>query len=156
MLTKVLLYPMEALKKPVYLCAEIFDRKEKTKETNDGTIKAASFANKEDFIEFFINKACDFAINNNPDIEIIHPPSSNEDEDNYHTQHFKSKWAPISVDKKIRQYLFISCVPLDFWQSHQTNWPVFTCMARCILEVLALSGPSEWYFLSAQSKIGSV
>ena len=156
MITKVLSYQSKSLKKAVYLCEAILDPRAKTKEIKKNTLTAASLADREALIEFFSNEAHNFVFSTviDPEVEIIYPPSSDEDEDDDRPRHYKSKRTPISVKKEIRQYLSIpeedkSCVPLDSWRTQRTNWPVLLRMARCMLPVPASSAPSKRCFSSA-------
>ena len=81
MLTKILSYQSEALKKPVFLCAAILDPRVKIKYINEDTLSAAGLLNKDELVKYFTNQAHTFDIPSDPYIEIIAPPSSDEDDD---------------------------------------------------------------------------
>lgn len=105
MLSKVLAYQSEALKKPVYLCSETFDPDIKPAGISPPTLSAAGLANQTTLIEYLTIGARCFEIPADPGVEVIYPPSSDEDEDQH--QHSKSRNTPILAANKFRQYLLI-------------------------------------------------
>lgn len=97
MLNKALSHQKEALNKSVYLCAAILDPRANTNKIYEDTLNSARLANKDKLIFFFTNKACDLEKTNDPDIEFMHLPSSDEDDEDDCPQNFRSKQTPILV-----------------------------------------------------------
>lgn len=152
MKAKLLKYHQAALKKPIYLCANVLDPRSKLLELSDATLDHANIASRENLKEIFVKEAIKFE-----------PPSTGTSQDSAASQSpitstvadgprsFLASAGKVTVEEEVNLYLNVGrekadCVPLDYWKAHKNTYPTLARMARAYFAVPAASVASEKSF----------
>lgn len=162
---KNLEYYRQAVRKPVYLCANILDPRSKLVEISDATLAHAQIPNREDLKTLFLNEARQFVRRGNHEATTPDPEPETEAETSSQPKtrgprRFISRTGKRSIEEEVEVYLTGvresgDCKPLLFWKSQENNLPILSRMARAYLSIQATSCPSEREF-SAGGRVWSI
>jgi hypothetical protein len=157
MIDKINQYLIDALKKPMYLCAMILNPRFKTafwKNNKDFIVKHYNLS-VDDIEKSFLDEAQTFETTHasGPPDSLSRPyaPSRSQDEGQFASALFQPAPEIQGIESEIVHYLKQDVETRDadvlsFWASHQKSFPKLALMARRYLSIPATSAASERVF----------
>lgn len=161
---KILEYYCQAVRKPIYLCANILDPRSKLAKISDATLGHARISTRADLKALFLNEVRQFALRGNHKTSLAQPEPEPEPEassipKSRGPRRFVERTSKRSIDEEVEVYLngvreSADCSPLQYWKLQENNLPTLAQMAQAYLSIQATSCPSEREF-SAGGRIWS-